>query len=323
MEDQWHLGTDVTDLGDSAGPGRPARSQVALTWALVLLVFAGLAYAVGGRWEEVRAALSAVSAPVVLGAGVLMVVALLGPWRAWDAVVAGGRALPWRTSAEIFYVGQLGKYLPGAVWPVVVQMRLGGQAGLSRTRIALSFVTTLVQGMSTGVLVGLVAAPWLIARSSHWAWGLLLMPLAALALRPRTVGLLTRHALRLARRPADQDLTLSGDDVRRAVTAYSFFWLLGGLHLYLLVVELGGDPLTSLPVSIGALGLAMGFGPVFVVVPAGAGVREVVLVATLTTVLTVPEAVAVALVSRALVMLGDAVLGLAAFVAARRDVSPR
>jgi glycosyltransferase 2 family protein len=324
VENQWHLGTDVTDLDppvdspvDSSGPRRPARSQAVVTWTLVVVLFAGMAYAVGGRWGEVRATLTTVSGPMVLTAGLLIVVALLGPWRAWDAVVAEGRALPWRTSAEIFYVGQLGKYLPGAVWPVLVQMRLGGQAGLTRTRIALSFVTTLLQGMATGVLVGLLAAPWLIARSPHWAWGLLLAPVAALALWPRGLDSLTQHALRLARRPRTDDFAPSGRAVRRAVAAYCFFWLVGGLHLYLLVVDLGGDPLTSLPLSVGALGLAMGLGPVFVVLPAGAGVREAVLVATLTTVLSVPEAVAVALVSRALVMFGDAVLGLAAFLAAR------
>ena len=50
------------------------------------------------------------------------------------------------------------------------------------------------------------------------------------------------------------------------------------------------------------LALAMGIGPLFVVLPAGAGAREAVLVASLTTVLPVPDAVAAALVSRAVLV---------------------
>ena len=100
--------------------------------------------------------------------------------------------------------------------------------------------------------------------------------------------------------------------------AYGCFWALAGLHIWLLVVDLGGDPVSSLLVSLGAWGLAMGLGPVIVFLPAGAGVREAVLVAALTTVLPLPDAVAVALVSRAVVVLGDCTLGLFSFVAARR-----
>ncbi len=73
--------------------------------------------------------------------------------------------------------------------------------------------------------------------------------------------------------------------------------------------------------SIGALALAMGLGPAVVFLPAGVGVREAVLVAALTTVLTLPDAIAVALVSRALVVLGDARWGCSP--SWRRDGSPR
>ena len=82
-------------------------------------------------------------------------------------------------------------------------------------------------------------------------------------------------------------------------------------------MDLGADPLSALPVCIGAWGLAMGLGPLIVFLPAGAGVREAVLVAAITTLLPLPDAVAVALVSRAVVVLGDCALGLIAFLAAR------
>ena len=52
----------------------------------------------------------------------------------------------------------------------------------------------------------------------------------------------------------------------------------------------------------------MSIGPLLVFLPAGAGVREIVLVAALSSVVPVADAVAAALLSRAVLVLGDGVL---------------
>jgi uncharacterized membrane protein YbhN (UPF0104 family) len=101
-----------------------------------------------------------------------------------------------------------------------------------------------------------------------------------------------------------------------------WFWFVGGLHLWVLAVQLGGDPGPSLAVSIGALALGVSLGPLFVVLPAGAGLREAVLVAGLSAVLPVPDAVAAALISRAVMVLGDGALALVAVLANRHAQRP-
>ncbi|MGZ4591033.1 MAG: lysylphosphatidylglycerol synthase domain-containing protein [Actinomycetes bacterium] len=78
------------------------------------------------------------------------------------------------------------------------------------------------------------------------------------------------------------------------------FWVVFGLHVWVLAVGLGADPLRTLPVAIGGFALAFSIGPLLVVLPAGAGVREAVLVVLLSTVLPPAEATAVALTSRGL-----------------------
>jgi glycosyltransferase 2 family protein len=293
--------------------------EVTVSWALVILVLAGFAVAVGDRWGDVRASLETVSVASVVGAWVIVTVALLGPWRAWVSVVTDlGNPLPWRASGQIFFIGQLGKYLPGAIWPVLLQMRMGRAVGVPRTRIAVSFVITLIVGVATGLVFGVLVVPAIVEDTGQpYAWILLLLPLAAVAVHPKVLRAVAQQLLRLTKRPpADFELTNRG--ALRAAVWTSFFWVVGGLHLWLLVVELGADPLASLPVSIGALALAVSIGPLFVVLPAGAGLREAVIVAALTSVLPLSAAVAAALVSRAVLVLGDGALALGAFLAARR-----
>ena len=198
---------------------RRSRSEAVVRWGLAVMVLGFLVLAVGDRWSDVRSSLSSVSVWAVVGAWVLLTLALLGPWRAWDAVVADlGNRLPWRTSAEIFFIGQLGKYVPGAVWPLVLQMQLARPAGVTRTRIAVCFMITLVQGVATGILVGLLAIPTLIEDSAAWAWALLLIQVAVVALIPRVASAAVRLALRATKRPSE-NFHLSDHGDRRALTA--------------------------------------------------------------------------------------------------------
>jgi len=117
---------------------------------------------------------------------------------------------------------------------------------------------------------------------------------------------------RLTRRPPlEQPLTA------RAVTtslAWSFgSWIFYGLQIWLLAARLGAPRGQAALLALGGFAFAWIVGFVAVFVPAGAGVREVVLVALLGPVIGASAGTAVALVSRALTTIGDL---LAAAVAA-------
>ena len=123
-------------------------------------------------------------------------------------------------------------------------------------------------------------------------------------------GLVDR-GLRLLRRPPIGP-PFSGRDMVRGVAWTLVFWVVSGSHVWVLVGRARGSTWETLPVAIGGFAMAFSIGPLLVVLPAGAGVREAVLVVLLGSVLTAPEATAVALTSRGLLMLTDGLLALAA-----------
>lgn len=294
------------------------RLAAAGRWLLLALVVLGFAYALHGKWAGVRDDLSRLDPAVVVLAGALVVVGTLGSGQAWREVLADlGSRVPLLPGARIFYVGQLGKYVPGAVWPVLVQMRLGTTLGVPRVRMGLAFVVTLGLSLALGLVVGLAALPGLLVGAHPaYAWLLALLPLALVFLHPRTLNALLGRALRLARRPAPEH-PLSGRGITRASVGVLVFWLVGGLHVWVLAVDLGAARWPTLPLAVGGFALAFCIGPLFVVLPAGAGVREAVLIVLLQTQLSSTRAVAVALVSRFLLVVADGLLAGAAALTTR------
>jgi glycosyltransferase 2 family protein len=120
----------------------------------------------------------------------------------------------------------------------------------------------------------------------------------------------------LLRRPG-LEAPLSGRDMTRGVGWAIAFWIVYGGHVWVLAVGLGADPWRTLPVAIGGFAIAFSLGPLLVVLPAGAGVREAVMVLLLHSVLSTSEATAVALTSRGILMATDGLLALAAGVTRR------
>ena len=318
--DQAGPGSADTEVAEVAG--RPPRSwrRTALSAAFLTVAVAAFAWSLAGQWSQVADRLADQDPLVLLGSLSLALAGVYLSFLLWrGALAALGSSIPVRPAARLFFVTQLGKYLPGAVWPVLAQMRMGREHGVPRQRMALAFLLTLGLATVVGVLLGVAALPALLrAEGRVVLLGLLAVPLLVLLLVPRVINRLLGIGLRVLRRPG-LDAPLQGRDVARGVGSAIAFWLVYGSHVWLLAVGLGADPLESFPVALGGFAIAFSLGPLLVVLPAGAGVREAVLIVLLGGVLDTPDATAVALTSRAVLMLTDGLLAAGAVAVPKRQ----
>lgn len=110
-------------------------------------------------------ALQQLSIVSLVASGLLVVAGLVAQMLSWRALFAGrGSNLPsLRASAQIYYIGQLGKYVPGSVWAVVAQSELGAEHRLSRSRSAVVALGALAVLVVTGTGVATTALS-IIAR---------------------------------------------------------------------------------------------------------------------------------------------------------------
>src|SRR5215216_2823233 len=305
-------------------PGSGGRWRVPLRLAVAGLFLVVVAVVLVGQWRQARPLLGRLSAPVVLAAWVPVLAGIYATFRSWRAALADlGGSLPQAGAMRVFYLGQLAKYVPGTIWPAVTQMRLGRDYRVPPRASGAAFVVFMLMLIGTGLLVGVPVIP-LLGRDAvdEYRWLALVLPLFALALTPPVLNRAIAMALRLARRPPmPAPLSLGG--ILRVAGWALVSWLCYGAHVYLLAGRLGAEGGALLWLQgTGAFAIAFASGPLLVIAPAGAGVREAALLLLLGSTITAPRAAVIAVVSRLLFIVGDLAWAAVALVAARRLVRP-
>lgn len=283
--------------------GRPARLGF-------VVVAAGLGVAaVAGERAGIAAALGRLEPSwVVASTGCVLVGLGLQMWLWRTLLAALGSPLPAAAAARVYYVSQLGKYVPGSVWVAVAQMELARDRGVARNRSALAFVLLMVHLAASGGLIACAVAPALADGPGRWVVVPLLAAASVCLIHPGVVGRAIAVLLRWTGR-APLDTALSWRSTVRVAVIASAHWVVLGLSVWLLALGLGAPPLRSLAAALGGFALAWAAGVVVVLAPAGAGVREVVLVGALLPVLDRGDAITVAILSRVVTIAVD--LGLA------------
>ncbi|NBE96972.1 flippase-like domain-containing protein [Nonomuraea sp. KC401] len=274
------------------------RRLLRVVLALVALGFLG--YGLASNWEETTAAVADMSPWAVLGAFAAVLLGQFFMLVAWREILAGlGTRVPLRVAGRIMFVGQLGKYIPGAVWAYAAMIDLGRDHGSPPRRTFATISLSLV--ISIGVAISIAAATLGSQEVVRRAWYLvLLVPVIMVCLHPKVLTWGLNLALRVARKEPLESV-LPGRTVVVAVAWTALGWLVYGLHVWLLA---GRADLYV--VATGAYAFAWATGILTVVVPAGVGIREGAMVLVLGPIIGTPAALAVAIVSRLAFTLADA-----------------
>lgn len=201
---------------------------------------------VGDALADARPALLVAA---VLAAGASMGSLALG-WR--RCLAALGAQEPVGRVARWYFAGELGKYVPGGIWPIVGRGELARRGGVPRP-------------------VAYQSVAWSLAC---W-YGSAVLPLAVAAGHPVVQG----RAARLVQRASGGRIGLTvlpAPTIRRLLVGYLPTWILIGATAAF-VTAAYDHPVGLRAPAVAVLAWVAGF--LAVPVPAGAGVREAVFVA--------------------------------------------
>ena len=281
--------------------------------AFFLTLASGAAgYAVLTRGPEVSAAIQLLPLANVGLAALLSLAYVPATMMVWRALMLDlGTRFSLAAASRVFFVSQIGKYLPGGIWNVLAAAELGADHRIPRKRTISVMVIALLVALVTGLSLALATTP-LLPQVAGWQPKLLifLLPPLVCLLAPPVLNWLLELALRLSRRPPMQDkVTIRG--VVSASTWSVASWLVAGLQVWLLARGVGlASGMQPFALSLSAYAVGWAAGLLVIVAPAGVGVREVVMGAVLANQLSASSVIVVVLLSRVMLTVADLVLGL-------------
>ena len=226
------------------------------------------------HWTEITA-LRARLHPVwwrIAWTGVVVLISyavLIETWR--RTLTIWGARLPWRVAAQIWFVSNLGKYVPGKVWQIAAMGGLAQQHGVPPVAaVGSALVVNLVNLLSGFALVALFGSARL-AGAGFWPGMLVAFGLIV------TMPWLLPRALRFAARLTKRDLPAVHIPVSALIVAFtgcSIAWMLYGYAFGALAFAIFGSAAGTTTLYTAVFTLSYLFGYIAVFAPGGIGVRE-------------------------------------------------
>lgn len=298
---------------------RWVRSPAA-RWVFLGVALAMAVYAVASSWDRIIEAGRELTFSTLVLSLALSVVYVVLTMESWRAVLRDlGSSLSLRGAVALFGLSQVGKYVPGGVWNIVAAAELGADQEIPRRRsvaaMAVTVLISLVSGLALGFVSFALAPPGRMDGLTWIAWA---TPVLVALLVPPVLNRCISLAFRLLRRPP-LEKAMSGRGTLVATTWALLAWVAVGLQVWVLGIGMGQDvSARSLALAVGGYALAWVVGFLVIIVPAGAGAREGVLIAILGGTLPSAAVLLLVLMSRALLTVVDLALAGVAMVLTRQ-----
>ncbi len=274
------------DGGDGGAPARKGGRAAKLITAFGL-VLGGLAvFFVVKRfvhdWPLVQPELEDANWAWIGVAGVFAVLGMSSIGWGWRHVMRTLGADPrfFRTIAW-YYVGELGKYVPGGVWPVLGRGELARRGGIPKSRAFTSVALSLGMLYLAAMFTAAAFLPFALAGDGggfdRSMLVLLALPVGLILLHHDVLDWLMAKASKATKREIKVEVPQWRDSLV-LVARYIPTWVFIGTATYAITRAITSD--VSYPRMVFATILSWVVGFLAVPVPSGAGIREVVLAAT-------------------------------------------
>jgi uncharacterized membrane protein YbhN (UPF0104 family) len=297
------------------------RFQVALT--LVVVAFAG--WYLWKQWTratddgltfDFQSGWLVAASAVILATFTLLI-------ETWRRVLQElGSSIAFRTAARIWFVSNLGKYVPGRIWTVTTMAMMAGEHRVPVGTVAASTVLIMIANVATGFAVVLLTSAGIVRRLAGGTAGVIAATIGMFVLLLAT-PYIAGHWNRIAARFHRAQLTVSVPPraVVIAIAGCTISWLLYGLAFMLFVHSLIGRVGAPYWAFVTANASAYLVGYLAIIAPAGIGFREVVLVTVLPAlrIASGPQAALITVASRIWLTVLEIAPSLVALVQSRHE----
>lgn len=301
---------------------RKRLAFIAAQWVFAAAVVWFAARALRGQWSEAGERLRSLSPDwgwILIATAIVVAtyIVLIETWR--RVINASGERLSFSDAARIWFISNLGKYVPGKIWSIAAMSMMAQRSNVSAGVAAGSSIIVQLVSIAAGIAIVLVCGARLVENRFI---GMAI--LAVIALLVVTLPLTVRMLARAARSVTGREVALPvipQSAVWMTVAGSSVAWIAYGIAFQLFVRGILGSSAgaTTSYIAVYAASYIIGFLALFA--PGGAVVRESAIVTGMVrfALSGQADALAIALTSRLWLTVTEVVPGLAYMAAGKRE----
>lgn len=258
--------------------------------------------------------------PLLIASLLLMQVVLYAQSAIWTEIVTFfDKKVSFNKAFKIAYLSQLGRYLPGRIWQLFGMIYLAAKEGITKEEATVSFILWQVFLTPPGLLIAVVYLFLLETGEKYhaysgfaWIGGAICIVFLVIYFLPNLFRKMINFATRLLRQP-EVEFQLKKMVGLRVLAFYFVTWNLYGVGFYLFLKSILPGVEFNLVEIIGAWTLAYLVGYWAIILPAGIGAREAILMLLLTPIIGGDRAGVAVIGARAWSMLGELICTLLAW----------
>ena len=205
-----------------------------------------------------------------------------------------------RDAIVIWFISLLGKFIPGKVFYLGVRVYHYNRMGKSGAAVTFSFFIEYMTGIAASILLFVLSFSFIPSTAFH-AYrpiGIAVSAVMLIVLHPRILGPILCGVSKLLKRSMPSVEGLKYSQLIGITLLYVLAWGLIGLGFFFVVNSVYPLPLVDYLYVSGAFALATIIGILSLFAPSGIGVREGVIIATMTQIIPTAIASIVALIAR-------------------------
>ena len=291
----------------SIGPWKVLRFAAGLILSFSILIYIG--YGLWVKWEQVRDYPWQLRPFLLVFSGILLFIAYGIFFVLWKVLLSKfGERISYLPGFRIWFLSQLGKYVPGKIWGAIGRVFLLRRKGIGIAAGSLSVVYELILMVLSGLIFSLLTLPfWGEARHflsssknvSEWSWVIAGIVLLLGILHPRLWSWVGKRTSRLAGEGSGKIDRSPGYSLLIGLTGcYVALWGLVGLSFCLFVASFSAISWSHFPAIAGIFVFSWIAGTLVFLAPAGLGIREGFLILALGPLISPEFALVAAVASR-------------------------
>ena len=269
------------------GTGKKLLKQL-LKLALVLIVLYFVYRQLKGPWADVVAYDWSIHYGMLLLSVVLHLITFVLFSQVWCILIgAFGFKVRLLYAFKISYIANLGRYIPGKIWPVMGMSYLAKQLHVTEESAVVSWIVAQVFTLPSAFLASLVCiliSPHVFQDGllEHLDWTVYVMTilvfLASIVLIaiPNKIFLLVNKLLVKLKRPVI-NLRMDFKTAMKVYFGYFLCWLLYGFSFWVFIRSIASSETVPVIPAMGAFIIAYQLGYLAFFAPGGIGIRELVL----------------------------------------------